>query len=428
MLPEIYSMWKHLKEKGIKLPKITAEQINAQIEPVLREMEKVGVKIDVKSLNDLSKKLESELSLLQKSIFDLCDGEFNLNSPNQLAEILFEKLKIPSSDLKKTKSGISTAASELRKIEDKHPVITKIIRYREIQKLISTYLTPLPLLVDKDFRLHTTYGQDTQTSRLTSSEPNLQNIPIKGEIGPQIRQSFIAKDGCSLVSADYSQIELRIVAVLADDRNMLASFKNGEDIHAHTASEIFKKNKKDITKDERRFAKVINFGILYGMSPYGLSQALGIGQSAAAEYIFRYMDSYKGIKNYAIDIIEKAKKLGYVETLFGFRRYLQNINERSSYLSDSDERIAINTPVQGTAAELIKLAMIKLSKELKKLQKQKNIARLILTVHDELVVECSDSIAKQVASLVKKTMENVVTFPIKIEVEVGIGKNWSESK
>jgi len=417
-------MWSHLKDKGIKLPEVSWEKINQDILPVLRKMEKVGIRLDLAKMDKLSRETEGIIKKLEKEIYKNAGQEFNINSPSQMAEVLFEKLKLPTKGLKKTKTGISTAASELQKLESGHKIIKFILEYRELSKLLSTYLKPLPLLVDKNSRLHTHYGQDTSTSRLTSSEPNLQNIPIKGEWGEKIRSAFTAEKGMVLIAADYSQIELRIVACLANDESMLNSFKKDEDIHTRTASEIFNIPLNKVTSAERRAAKTVNFGVLYGQSPYGLSQTLGIDQKVAADYINKYFIKHPGIMNYCNRVIDIAHKEGKVETLFGFPRALPNINSPYRNLADSEERMAINTPVQGTAAEVLKLAMIELDKKLN----NKDGARMLLTVHDELVIEAPEKMAEEISKLVKEVMENVIKLCIPLKAEVGFGKNWAEAK
>lgn len=415
-------MWSHIKEKGIKTPAITSKEIKKQLDPVLRSMEKEGIAVDVKKFRKLSEKLQQRVKILEGDIYRLAKGEFNIASPIQLSKILFEKLKLPTNKLKRTKQSFSTAASELRKIESDHKIIKPILEFRELTKLLSTYLKPLPVLVDKQGRLHTHYTQDTSTGRLTSEDPNLQNIPIKGKYGEEIRSAFVADKGKKLIVADYSQIELRVVACLSEDKAMLEAFNTNQDIHARTASELFNVNIKKITKDQRRLAKTVNFGVLYGMSPYGLSQALSIDLEEASKYIMRYFSVHSGVKDYCNEMIYRAKTEGDVETLFGFKRELVNINSPIRVASEADERIAINTPVQGTAAEIMKLAMIELDKKLPKSSK------LILTVHDELVVEVPISQAKKIATLVKKTMEGVVTLCVPIKVDVGVGKNWADAK
>lgn len=416
-------MWSHLKNKSIILPKITTEKIDKQLEPILRKMEKRGILLDVDLIKKLDAKLSKKNALLESQIKKQSGEDFNVNSPTQMADVLFGKLKLPTEGLKKTKTGISTAAAELDKISDHHPVIRTILEYRELSKLLSTYLKPLPLMVDKENRLHTSYGQDTSTGRLSSIDPNLQNIPIRGDVGPEIRKAFIAAPGMVLISADYSQIELRVVACLAEDPAMIEAFKKGEDIHTRTASEIFEIKPEKVTSAQRRVAKSVNFGIVYGQSPYGLSQALKIDQHKAAEYIYRYFDIHKGIKNYINSVIAKAHKDGYVETLFGYKRSLPNINSTIYPQREGEERMAINTPVQGTAAEILKLAMIKLEKALKESAPN---AQMLLTVHDELVVEAPRAEAKQVAKLMRDVMENIVSLCVPIDVDVESGSNWGE--
>lgn len=410
------------KKNCCLIPKIKSSAIKKQLEPILRQMEKDGVLIDVKKIQSLKQEVSRKIEEIRKEALKGLKTDINLDSPSQLADLLFNKLKLPTEDLKRTQSGFSTAASELFKIKSAHPAIAKILKYRELTKLDSTYLTPLPKLVDERSRLHTHYSQDARTGRLTSSEPNLQNIPIKGMYGEKIRQTIIAPPGSKLVAADYSQIELRVVACLAQDREMIKAFKSGVDIHSKTASLIFHKPLDKVTHDDRRTAKTINFGILYGMSPFGLSQALSIHQEEAARYIAEYFHIHSGIRNYMETVIQKARKTGYVVTLFGFPRRLLNINSDNRIAREAEERIAVNTPVQGTAAEILKLAMIELSKKLRPK------AKLILTVHDELVIEAPENEARKIADLMKEVMESVVKLCVPIEVEVGIGQNWDEAK
>jgi len=428
---------------GLKIPHITAEEIDKQVKPVLRQMEKNGIKIDVAVLQKLDKKLSIKITKLEEEIQKLAGRKFNVASPSQMADVLFKDLKLPTDDLKKTKTGISTAAHELQKIADKHKIIAPILEHRELAKLISTYLKPLPLLVDENSRLHTTYSLETSTGRLTSSEPNLQNIPIRGTYGEDIRATFVAEKGMKLVSADYSQIELRVVACLAQDKAMIQAFKNGEDIHARTAAEIFHIEQSKVTSEQRRKAKAVNFGIVYGQTPYGLSQTLGISVEEAGEYIRNYFDVHIGIKDYVNEMIDLAHSEGYVETLLGTRRYLPNINSHIRFIAESEERMAINMPVQGTAAEILKLAMIELNHKLirgsvnslirgdKSTSQQVNEStkpRLLLTVHDELVVEAPEKDAEGVGKLIKDTMEQVIKLCVPMTVEVGIGENWAKAK
>ncbi|MEI6144094.1 MAG: DNA polymerase [Candidatus Berkelbacteria bacterium] len=418
------------KNLGCIVPHKKWSDIDRELKPVLREMEKTGIKLNVELLGKLSKKLAAKSRKLEAEIQKLAGEEFNVASPSQLSEILFKKLKLPTVDIKRNKSGISTGASELMKLRGEHKIIDKILEYRELSKLISTYLEPLPKLVDENSRLHTTFGEDTRTGRLSSLSPNLQNIPIRGEFGPEIRSAFIAEKGYKLISADYSQIELRVVACLAQDAVMMEAFKNGVDIHSKTASEIFSTPVEKVTKDQRRIAKTVNFGVLYGISPYGLSQTLGIKQEEASRYILQYFKIHSGIKRYCENQIALAKKQGYVETLFGFRRELPEINSANRNIAESAQRMAINTPVQGTAAEILKLAMIELHKKLSAISYQLPAvsAKLILTVHDELIVEAPTSEAEKIAQLMREIMENEVKLSVPVEVEVGIGDNWDEAK
>ncbi len=418
-------MWSHLKDNGISLPKINAKEIDQQIIPVLHEMEETGILVDASVLKKMSEEAKKKINELEEKICDLAHCQFNINSPGQLADVLFVKLKLPTADLKRTKSGYSTAASELHKLLKAHKIITFILNYRETSKLLNTYLLPLPELLDKNSRLHTTYGQDTNTGRLTSSNPNLQNIPIKGEGGAEIRKAFVASPGMVLVAADYSQIELRVVSCLANDSAMIEAFHKKVDIHTKTAAEIFNTEPEKVTADQRRAAKTVNFGVLYGMSPYGLAQSLSIDQEEAARYIHRYFEVHSGIKSYTEKVIKYAKENGYVETLFGFKRKLPNINSKFRNIAEAQKRMAINTPVQGTAAEILKLAMIELSEKIKKID-EKLRPRMLLTIHDEIVLETPEKNVKETAALVKETMENIVQICVPIKAKVEVGKNLSD--
>ncbi|MCX6808485.1 MAG: DNA polymerase [Candidatus Berkelbacteria bacterium] len=420
-------MAKIIEKLGIEIPQITAEEINDQVKPVLRQMEKAGIKLDCDVLKKLDQKLSLRLLSLEEEIFKLAGREFNLGSPSQMAEVLFRELKLPTEGLKRTKSGVSTAASELAKVSDKSVIIAPILEHRELSKLINTYLRPLPVLVDENSRLHTTYGMETSTGRITSSEPNLQNIPIRGTYGAEMRSAFVAEKGMKLISADYSQIELRVVACLAKDAVMIEAFHAKVDIHTKTAAEIFNTSVDKVTADQRRVAKAVNFGIVYGQTPYGLSQAIKISTEDAAKYIREYFDVHTGIKNYISEMIEMAHREGFVETLFGTRRYLPNINSHMRFIAEAEERMAINMPVQGTAAEILKLAMIELDKKLST-KNYRLKTSLLLTVHDELVVETPAETVDEVAKIVKETMEGVVKLCVPIEVSLGIGDNWDQSK
>lgn len=393
---------------------------------VLSQMEERGIRLDSRFLKIMSKKINKEIDLLTQRIYKIARIKFNINSTAQLREVLFERLKIDTIDIRKTKTGLSTAAAELEKIRERHKIIDLIAKYREITKLKNTYLDALPKLCDKNGRIHTSFNQTiTSTGRLSSSNPNLQNIPIRTELGNRIRQAFIAGKGLKLVACDYSQIELRVVAHLAKDKKMISAFKAGEDIHTATASWLFHKPINKISDSERREAKTVNFGVLYGMSSYGLSQGMKVGRDYAAEFIDNYFDTFKGIKKYLNKTKEAAKKKGYVETMFGRRRYIPEINSGVYDIAAAAERMAINMPVQGTAADIIKLAMIKIQKEI--LDKDKNI-RLLLQVHDELVFEVKKGLAKRYITRIKKIMEEIYKISVPIKVDISLGNNWGNLK
>jgi len=403
-------------------------EIEMPLVPVLEVMEKNGVKIDVEFLAKLKKEMEKKKKNLEEKIYKLAGIEFNINSPQQLKTILFRKLKLSTNGIGKTKTGISTAAEELRKLHGKHPIIDLIFEYRELSKLISTYIDALPELVNpKTGRVHTSYNQTiTATGRLSSSDPNLQNIPIRTELGQEIRKAFIAQPDYKLISADYSQIELRVIASLANDQKMIAAFKSGEDIHTKTASEIWGIKPEGVTPEIRRAAKTINFGVTYGMGPHGLAQSAGISFEEAKEFIDRYFTLYRGIKNFLEKTINKTRELGYVETLFGRRRYLPEINSGVPQIRNTAERMAINMPIQGTAADLMKMAMIKLHKNIKTYE-HKNI-KMIMQVHDELIFEVEKDFVKNAVEIIKEKMENVYKLKVPIEVEIEVGDNWGEMK
>jgi len=407
-------------------------QLEKDLMPVLEKMEKTGVKLDIDFLKKLSKKLDLRLQELEKEIYKSAGINFNINSFQQLSEILFQKLKIPQTGLKKTPGGvISTSASELQKLKGKHKIIDLILEYRELMKLKTTYVDTLPKLVDDKKRIHTTYHQlGTTTGRLSSSNPNLQNIPIRGKWGREIRKAFIAEKGYKLLSADYSQIELRIAACLAKDEKMIEAFKNNQDIHKITAAEINNVSLAEVTPEMRYQAKTLNFGVLYGMSVNGFALAAGVSRERAKDFIDEYKVDFRGIAKYVEETKEKARKKGYIETVLGRRRYLPEIDSSNFRVRQSTERMAINMPIQGTAADIIKVAMVELVKNLSV------GARLLLQVHDELVLEAKEDKTKEVVELVKNTMENVLDqpifkesksiFKIPLKVEIKIGDNWGE--
>lgn len=401
------------------------ENMEMPLIKVLVEMEKNGVKIDKKYLQKLSDKLSKDINNLQENIYKLSGCEFNISSPKQLKEILFVKLKIPTDGLKKIKTGISTAASELEKMRGLHPVIDLISEYRELTKLQSTYIEALPKLISPNTgRVHTSFNQTiTTTGRLSSSDPNLQNIPIRTELGRRIRKAFVAEKGNLLLSADYSQIELRVAAHLSGDKNMINTFKNNGDIHKATAAFIFDVSEAKVDSDMRRKAKEVNFGVLYGMGAFGLAQRTGISRTQAQEFINKYFLKYERMYKYREEILKNARKSGYVETIFGRKRFLPDINSGVALVRQAAERAAINMPIQGTSADIMKMAMIEVNKKLKKIKAD---IKLILQVHDELVVEVAEKNISQAARILKDTMENIVHLKVPLLVELKQGENWQE--
>lgn len=403
------------------------ERFERPLIPVLRDMERTGVLVDIPYLKKLSKELQTEKVKIEKKMETLVRHSFNPASPSQLAVILFEELGLPTKGIKRGKTGYSTAASELEKLEGTHEIISLIGEHREIAKLLSTYVDVLPTLVDADGRVHTTFNQAVAaTGRLSSSDPNMQNIPIRTELGRKIRHAFIAPRGMTLLACDYSQIELRVVAAMSGDAKMLAAFRAGEDIHAATASAIWKVPLERVTSDQRRKAKAINFGILYGQGPHGLARVTGLSFAEAKDFIAAYYEAHPGVQRFLEKTKKEAVKNGYVETLFGRRRPIPDIVSNIPYLRAAAERMAINMPVQGTATgDLIKLALIALAKELPGVSSK---TRMLLQVHDEVLFEVPTKDVKKVASAVKEIMETVESFGCPIEVDAKAGQNWEEMK
>ena len=402
------------------------DKLESPLISVLAQVELNGVAIDLKSLQTMSVEAKKEINKISKEIHKLAGGEFNIASPVQLREILFEKLELPTQGIKKGKTGFSTSAEQLEKLHDVHPIISKIESFREISKLQNTYIDVLPNLIDKKTnRIHTNFNQAvTATGRLSSSEPNLQNIPIRTELGRQIREAFVAERGNSLVVADYSQIELRIVASLAKDKTLIGIFEKDQDVHRATAAAINGVKLEKVTKELRSAAKAVNFGVLYGMGSYGLSWRAGMPVWQAKEFIEKYFTKFSGVKKFLDRTLEFAKKEGYCETLFGRRRYIPELLSGNFQLRSAGERMAINHPVQGTAADVMKMAMIKVQTEI---QKQKNV-KMILQVHDELVLEVKKGLEDSVSEMLKKTMEEVVKLDVPVKVEVGSGRQWGKIK
>ncbi len=400
------------------------ENIEKKLAKVLGSMEIVGFATDRNILEEIKADLDSQIEELTKDIYDLAGSEFNINSTKQLGEVLFKDLELPV--IKKTKTGFSTDASVLDKLRDKHPIIEKIERYRETYKLRSTYIEGLENAIDDDGRIRSTFRQNiASTGRLSSQEPNLQNLPIKTDEGRAIRKAFKAGEGKVLIDADYSQIELRILASLADDKNMQDAFNNGIDIHTQTASEVFHTPLDEVTKLQRSEAKAVNFGIIYGISDYGLSQNLNIPRKRAKDYIDKYKESYPQIKEYMDDVVKLAKDQGYIETLFKRRRYVPEISSRNFNVRSFGERIALNTPIQGTAADIIKIAMIDTANKLKE---EGLDARIILQIHDEIIIESSESDKERARDILKQCMENAADLKVDLLVDIGFGESMYESK
>ncbi len=418
-----------------KIEKISSEQkggrdleniflnVEMPLIEVLAEMEINGIKLNTIIFKGISEKLDKKVKTLEKGIYELSETEFNINSPKQLAEILFEKLEIPTRNVKKIKTGYSTASSELSKIRKEHKIIDKIEEYRELFKLKTTYLDTLPILVDENSRIHSDFNQAvTSTGRLSSSNPNMQNIPIRTELGQVLRTAFVAEDGNKLVSADYSQIDLRVVAHVSKDEKMIKTFLEGEDVHRATAAEINKVSLLQVTGKMRRSAKALNFGVIYGMSVFGFSESAGIGREEAKKFIDEYMQKFSGIAKYMIKTKEFAKKNLYVETEMGRRRYIPEINSSNFQVANAAERMAINMPIQGLAADIMKLAMIKVAEKYAGNQDVK----MVLQVHDEIILEVKEKIAEDVAQKVKEIMENVYALDVPLIVDVKVGDSWGE--
>ncbi len=419
---------KNILEKELRENKL--EQLFNEIESpliyVLADMEWTGVRLDLEALEQLAEEYRKEMNQIEKEIIEMAGIEFNINSPKQIGEILFDKMKIIDNP-KKTKTGqYSTSENELEKLRSKHPIIEKILEQRSLKKLLSTYIEAFPQLINpKTGKIHTSFNQTaTATGRLSSSNPNLQNIPIRNERGKEIRKVFIPDEGCTFLSADYSQIELRIMAHLSKDKNMIEAFNKGQDIHAATASKIFKIPLEEVTPDMRRKAKTANFGIIYGITPYGLSQRLGIPRSDAKKLIEEYFTTFSGVKRYMDESIAKAREQGYVETIFGRKRFLPDINSQNAIVRGYAERNAINTPIQGSAADIIKVAMNKIYK---RLSDGGYKSKMILQVHDELDFNVHMNELDEVKNIVVYEMENAYPLIVPLKTDCNHGANWLEA-
>ncbi len=409
------------KENLMKL----AEEVEFPLVEVLEEMERSGIRIDPRTLRLLSENLQDMLNEITESIYDYAEEEFNINSTKQLQTVLFEKLKLPHT--KKTKTGYSTDASSLEGLKGEHEIIELLLDYRQYSKLKSTYADALPKMVEKTTgRIHTSFNQTVaSTGRLSSLDPNLQNIPIRTELGREIRKAFVPTNkDYVLLSADYSQIELRIMASICEDEALIKAFKNEEDIHRSTAAHVFMVDPSEVTPDMRRKAKEVNFGILYGIGPFGLKNRLGITQTHAKEIIDTYFNTFKNVKKFMDDAIENAKNKGYAETLLGRRRYLKNIGSSNRVVRQFEERVAINMPIQGTAADMIKIAMINIHNEFRK---QNLRSKMVLQVHDELVFDIYKKELEDVKPMVIELMESAMPLKVPIKVDTGIGVNWLEA-
>ena len=391
---------------------------------VLYRMEKSGIAINRQQLEQFGDMLSKRIAECEEIIFSYSQGPFNINSTKQLGELLFEKLMLPV--IKKTKTGYSTNADVLEKLKNKHPIIPAIMDYRMLTKLKSTYADGLIKVIGDDGRIHTTFqNMVTATGRLSSTEPNLQNIPVRTDLGAEIRKMFIPKAGCALVAADYSQIELRVLAHIAGDCVMQEAFRSGMDIHTVTASQVFGVAPEEVTSLQRRHAKAVNFGIVYGISEFSLAEDIGVSRFEAKEYIDSYLSKYSGVREYMKKVVADARDIGYTQTLYGRRRWIPELKSSNFNIRSGAERIALNTPIQGTAADLIKLAMIRVDRAL---TEQFPEAKLLLQVHDELIVECPAEIAPEVADVISNEMEHIAALDIPLAAEAKWGNSWYEAK
>ena len=421
----IFNLFKILEKEMIESRVIDLfEKMELPLSEVLARMELEGIALDVKMLNNLSVELTKKLKIITSTIHNLSGTKFNIASPKQMGELLFEKMKLNKKP-KKTKSGqYATSEEELLKLKGKHPIIEEILTFRGIKKLLSTYVDALPNLVNtKTHRIHTTFNQSVaSTGRLSSVNPNIQNIPIRTEIGMKVREAFVPRNNnFTLMSADYSQIELRIMASLSKDDGMLTAFNNGIDIHSATAAKVYNVPVKQVDRIMRSNAKSVNFGIIYGISAFGLSQNIGVSRKEASEIINNYFEQFPKVREYMQWSIDQARDKGYVETIMGRRRYLKNINAKNGMIRAMAERNAINAPIQGSAADIIKIAMIEVDKEIIKRNMR---SRMLLQVHDELIFDMHKSEAKVLKSLVKEKMEQAVSLQVPLIVDIGEGDNW----
>lgn len=412
------------KEIKDNLQEDLLNKIEIPLARVLSNMENIGFKVSANGIKEYSKILEMKILALESQIYSYVGYEFKINSPKQLGTALFENLGLPSG--KKTKTGYSTSADVLDGIKYMHPIVEDVLNYRTLSKLKSTYCDGMLKVIESDGRIHSKFNQvETRTGRISSTDPNLQNIPVRTEIGRELRKFFIAKENCVLVDADYSQIELRVLAHIADDENMINAFKSDKDIHSITASQVFNIPENMLTPIMRNRAKTVNFGIVYGISAFSLSKDIGVTVKEAKEYINNYLSHYSGVKEYMQRSIEEAEKLGYSQTMFNRRRYLPELKSSNFNLRSFGKRVAMNMPIQGTAADIIKIAMIKVENRLKK----ENLnSKLILQVHDELIVESPENESQKVAKILREEMESAVSLKVPLVAEASIGKTWYDAK
>lgn len=424
MMAGLRQVYESQQKQLDNLPKVRdiAYNYDFPLSKLLFKMERRGVKLDVKKLAQLSRELGDEYKKLEQEIYNSVGVEFNIASPTQLSEILFTKLQLPTTGIKKGKKGYSTGQAELDKLRGQHPIIELIERTRELAKLKNTYVDALPKLVDDNFRVHTTFNQDVAaTGRLSSTNPNLQNIPIRSEQGRKIRQAFVAEEGNVLVSADYSQFELRLAAALAGDDELIEDFNNSVDIHTKTASEVYGIPLEGVSKDQRRAAKVINFGVLYGMSPHGLSVATGMSVADAKAFIDKYFTLRAPIRAFIDEVVKKARTDGYVETYYGRRRPTPDIHSSNYVVRTAAERAAANMPIQGTEADLMKRAMLRVEERLGDAGWQ------VLQIHDSILIECPEDKSDTITSMLVDVMENIAPeLPVRLDVDVHVGKDWGD--
>lgn len=422
---KLLSLAEHLRtEISANKQDMLLDEIELPLARVLASMELLGVEVDSDALKEYGVMLDGRIEEMQQAIYELAGESFNINSPKQLGEILFEKLALPAR--KKTKTGYSTNAEILEGLVDKHPIIPCILEYRKVAKLKSTYVDGLLKVIAEDGRIHSHFNQtDTRTGRLSSTEPNLQNIPVRTELGSQMRRFFRAQEGWTLVDADYSQIELRVLAHIADDENMQTAFNSGEDIHTNTAAQVFDLPPLFVTPEMRRKAKAVNFGIVYGIGAFSLAQDIGVSVAEADQYIKNYLRTFAGVQKYMEDIVSSGTEKGYVETLYGRRRYLPELASSNKNIINFGKRVAMNTPIQGTAADIIKIAMIRVYDRLLAEQRK---SRLILQIHDELIVETAPDEEEAIQRLVQEEMEAAATMKVALSVEAHSGKTWFDAK